>query len=334
MCNRSGEFNTGSDVDRMDKQQVIIPIALPVLRDRNVKGSGLGTTKAIELSFVSGKPCALATWGFTPQLEDIPSPPQDQQTTPLRGAFIGCEDGSVYLLHPRLGIKADLIGPAQFSFELADTLLHTRPSSPSVISHLGRNKSALSSQSSLKSATNPFHLSRSRIVAGVTTDAVEAPKNYVDFEDEPEKLKGLLKHKGPVKERHLMDGVLHPFEKNISMDMHPVHPLITTTAEIQPRKPTKQKSESRIQSTTHSRTSSHPINSTSTQASPTTSVPRLHASGDIHSLYIHSHTFPSQFGPGKAISQLLVDESQRHVVCLQANGYIRQRCILDTALTT
>jgi hypothetical protein len=317
----------------MEQPQVIIPIALPALRGRNLKGAGLDTTKAIELSFVSGNPCALATWGFTPQLEDIPSPPQGQQTAPLRGTFIGCEDGSVYLFHPKLGAKADLISPAQFTFELADTLLHTRPSTPSVISHLGLNPSAFSSQSSLKSTTNPFHLSRSRIVSGVTTEAVEAPKNHVDFEDEQEKLKGLLSQRSPVKERHLTDGVFPPFEKNISIDKHPIQPLATTTAETLSRKPTKKKSEIRVHSSTHSRTPSYPINSASPQTSPVISPPRWHPSGDIYSLCLHSHIFPSRFGPRKAISQLLVDESQRYAVCLQENGYIYPLCIPDTVLT-
>lgn len=317
----------------MEKPQVIIPIALPALRNRNVKGAGLDTTKAMELSFVSGKPCALATWGFTPQLEDILSPPQDHQPVPLRGAFIGCEDGSVYLFHPRLGVKTDLISPAQFTFELADTLLHTQPSSPSATSHLGRNQSAFSSQSSLKSATNPFHLSRSRIVSGVTTEAVEAPKNYVDFEEEQEKLKGMLKQGGPVKERHPADGVPPPFEKSISIDKNAVRPLTTITTEVQPRKPTRKKSGNRAHSSTHSRTPSHPINSTSAQDSPTISPPHLHTSGNIYSLYLHSHTFPSRFGPGRAISQLLVDESQRYVVCLQENGYVHHPRVPDRVLT-
>jgi len=317
----------------MEKPQVIIPIALPALRNRNVKGPGLDTTKAIELSFVSGKPCALATWGFTPQLEDISPPPQDRQTAPLRGASIGCEDGSVYIFHPKLGVKTDLISPAQFTFELADTLLQTQPSTPSVISHLGRNASAFSSQSSLKSATNPFHLSRSRVVSGVTAEAVEAPKNYVDFEEEQEKLKGLLKHQSPTKERHHADGVL-PVEKTVPIDKRPVQPLTAITTEIQPRKSTKKRPENRIHPPTHSRTPSHPINSTSAPTSPTFSPPHLHASGSIYSLYLHSHTFPSRFGPGRAVSQLLVDESQRHIVCLQENGYARQRLIPDTVLTT
>ena len=317
----------------MEKPQVIIPIALPALRNRNPEGAGLGTTKAIELSFVSGKPCTLATWGFTPQLEDISTPPQDHQMAPLRGASIGCEDGSVYIFHPKLGTKTDLISPAQFTFELADTLLHTQPSSPSVMSHLGRSPSAYSSQSSLKSATNPFHLSRSKIVSGVTAEAVEAPKNYVDFEDEQEKLKGMLKYKSPIKERHHADGVLPPSEKNVPIDKHTIQPLTAITTEIQPRKTTKKKSETRTHPPTHSRTSSYPINSTSTPTSPTFSPPHLNTSGNIYSLYLRSHTFPSRFGPGRAVSRLLVDESQRYVICLQENGYAHQRLIPDCILT-
>ena len=315
----------------MEKQQVIIPIVLPLLRDRNVKCSAFNTTKAIEWSFASGKPCALAAWGFSPQHEDIPSPPRDHQRAPLRGAFIGCEDGSVYLFHPKLGTKADLISPARFNFDLVDTLPLSRVSTPSVTSRLGRNISASSSRSSLKLATNPLHLSRSRIVSGVTTEAVEAPKNYVDFEEEQEKLKDLLKTKSSVKERHLTDGVSSPVEKKISVDKHIIQPL--TTISPQPQNPTRKKSESRIPSSTHSRTPSHPMNLTSTQNSPATTPLQLYITGDIYSLYLRSHTFPSHFGPGRAISQLVVDESQRYVVCLQENGYISQRCIPDTVLT-
>lgn len=315
------EFNIRSDANRMEKQEVIIPIVLPILRERSVKGPSFNTTKAIESSFVSGKPCALATWGFTPHLEDIPSPPPDHPRAPLRGAFIGFEDGSVYIFHPKLRTKADLISPAQFNFDLADTLLHTRVSTPSGISHLGRNLSASSSQSSFKSTANPFHLSRSRIVSGVTTDAVEAPKNHVDFDEEQEKLRDMLKHKGPVKEKHLMDGILPTFEKNISIDKRPLQPLTPISTVVQPPNPTK-KSQSRPQLSTHSRTSSYLINSSSAQNSPLIATPQLHIPGDFYSLYLRSHTFPSRFGPGKAISQLLVDEYQQYVVCLQENGYI------------
>jgi hypothetical protein len=287
------------------------------LRGRNLKGAGLDTTKAIELSFVSGNPCALATWGFTPQLEDIPSPPQGQQTAPLRGTFIGCEDGSVYLFHPKLGAKADLISPAQFTFELADTLLHTRPSTPSVISHLGLNPSAFSSQSSLKSTTNPFHLSRSRIVSGVTTEAVEAPKNHVDFEDEQEKLKGLLSQRSPVKERHLTDGVFPPFEKNISIDKHPIQPLATTTAETLSRKPTKKKSEIRVHSSTHSRTPSYPMNSSFyAQTSPAITLLQLYILPETSTRFASTHTYISvTFRPREErFLNYVVDESQRYAV--------------------
>jgi WD repeat-containing protein 7 len=318
----------------MEKQEVIIPIALPILRERSVKGSSLNTTKAIESSFVSGKPCTIATWGFTPHLEDIPSPHPDHQRVPLRGAFIGFEDGTVYLFHPKLRTKADLISPAQFNFDLADTPLHTRAPTPSGISRLGRNLSAFSSQSSFKSTASPFHLSRTRIVSGVTAEVVEAPKNHVDFEDEQEKLRDLLKHKNPLKDRHLMDGMLPTFEKNISIDKRHLLPLTISSTAVLPQNPTKKESQSRIQSPTHSRTPSRPINSTSAQNSPVNTPPQLHIPGGIYSLYLRSHTFPSRFGPGRPISQLLVDEYHQYVVCLQENGYIHQTCTLNTALIT
>ena len=102
----------------------------------------------------------------------------------------------MYLLRLKLGTKADLISPAQFNFDLAATPLHTRVSTPSGISYLGLNLSASSSQSSFKSTASPFHLPRFRTVSGVATEAAEAPKNYVGFEEEQGVVRDLLKHKG------------------------------------------------------------------------------------------------------------------------------------------
>ncbi|EKM49792.1 uncharacterized protein PHACADRAFT_265486 [Phanerochaete carnosa HHB-10118-sp] len=60
---------------------------------------------------------------------------------------------------------------------------------------------------------SPFHVSKSTVVSSVSTEQVEAPKNYIDFEDEQEKLKGLLRKRGGVKDRTVADALLPGGEK-------------------------------------------------------------------------------------------------------------------------
>ncbi|KAJ7196115.1 hypothetical protein GGX14DRAFT_700624 [Mycena pura] len=109
----------------------------------------------------------------------------DKAATSIR-AVLACEDGMIYAFRkPRPQVKIAPQVPA----------LH-KPSPPS--SHRPSLSSRSASPTSVKP---PFHVpSRSRIVSGITTTQVEAPKNYVDFDDEPDKLKDMLKGK-PHKER-------------------------------------------------------------------------------------------------------------------------------------
>ncbi|KAG6864820.1 hypothetical protein C0991_006941 [Blastosporella zonata] len=58
------------------------------------------------------------------------------------------------------------------------------------------------SRSSTPTSPIPFNLSqRARVVSGITAEQVEAPKNYVDFDEEPDKLKDMLQGRQPRESR-------------------------------------------------------------------------------------------------------------------------------------
>ncbi|KAJ7776775.1 hypothetical protein DFH07DRAFT_797695 [Mycena maculata] len=104
--------------------------------------------------------------------------------SPQVRAILGCEDGTIYAFRkPRPQVK--LI--PQIPKAPEPPRLSRPPSShhPSISSR---------STSPITSPKNPFNVaSRSRIVSGITAAQVEAPKNYVDFDDEADKLKDMLK---------------------------------------------------------------------------------------------------------------------------------------------
>ncbi|KAJ7068988.1 hypothetical protein B0H15DRAFT_138368 [Mycena belliarum] len=110
----------------------------------------------------------LASWGCL-----------DEQTRPPHvRAAIACQDGTIYAFRRT---------PPQVKASHKPQALSIPTSS--------HHKSLRSrSASPTTSSKTPFNVaSRSRIVSGITATQVEAPKNYVDFDDEPDKLKDMLK---------------------------------------------------------------------------------------------------------------------------------------------
>lgn len=118
-----------------------------------------GSQTILESSCSKSQPTVLAFWDSS-----------DDQLSPQVSAVLGCQDGTIYAIRK-----------SRPQLKIVQRTRLSRPQSPS-----------LSSRS-----TSPKPLfnvtSRSKIVSGVTTTQVEAPKNYVDFDDEPDKLKDMLK---------------------------------------------------------------------------------------------------------------------------------------------
>ncbi|KAJ4498276.1 hypothetical protein C8R41DRAFT_877942 [Lentinula lateritia] len=130
------------------------------------------------------------------KLRDAPFPPstilaswsRDDNET-VAGAIVGLADGSALLL------RSSEVQEKRSS--------HTKSSSPRLSSTAPSRTSATASRSNSPSGSHSSHISpfsvtqRSRVVSGITSEQVEAPKNYIDFDDEPEKLKDMLKGRGP-----------------------------------------------------------------------------------------------------------------------------------------
>ncbi|TFK73197.1 WD40 repeat-like protein [Pluteus cervinus] len=136
-------------------------------------------------SFSNAQCSVLRAWGTfgASSLQNDGSEPEQTQ----KSVVVGCQDGTLYVFHQTRRhndpVNSQPREPSQHS--TASSSLHVRRSQP---------RARVSSSSSLA----PFKVTgRSRIVSGITTEQVEAPKNYVDFEDEPEKLKDMLKGKSP-----------------------------------------------------------------------------------------------------------------------------------------
>ncbi|KAK0185711.1 hypothetical protein F5146DRAFT_1071194 [Armillaria mellea] len=125
----------------------------------------------------SSKATVLTSWGLS-----------DSCSGGERFAVVGCQDGTSFVFRPSLVPSTSAVTKPH------DSAQSSRPSSPLRVSHDSRATSRSTSPTNNTSTFPPFNVtSRSRIVSGITTEQVEAPKNYVDFEDEPDKLKDMLR---------------------------------------------------------------------------------------------------------------------------------------------
>ncbi len=125
----------------------------------------------------SSKATVITSWGLS-----------DSCSGSERFAVVGCQDGTTFVFRPSLVPSTSAVSKPH------DSAQSSRPSSPLRVSRDSRATSRSTSPTSNTSTFPPFNVTpRSRIVSGITTEQVEAPKNYVDFEDEPDKLKDMLK---------------------------------------------------------------------------------------------------------------------------------------------
>ncbi|KAL4259622.1 WD40-repeat-containing domain superfamily protein [Pleurotus pulmonarius] len=127
-------------------------------------------------SCVASTPSAIVSWTL-----------ENEQ----RAVALGCRDGSIFVFGP------------QNSKESGNERAEKRAGSGSLSSPSTLRGSHPTSRSTSPSGSSiisqpPFSISsRSRVVSGITAAAIEAPKNYVDFDDEPSKLKEMLKGRPP-----------------------------------------------------------------------------------------------------------------------------------------
>ena len=168
-----------------------------------------GQKPVIEQACTAASPTKLISWGL--HEGDIGSQLE-------AGAAMGCEDGSIYLfcIDTTTNMVNQSISPSLPSGNHPTSLY-----SPLLACHVSREttpspspppsiKFPTQSGSTSFSNHNPHPLyqpSRSRITSFVSKASAEAPKNYVDYDNEKDKLEGMLKGGPNVREKSVADGL-------------------------------------------------------------------------------------------------------------------------------
>jgi WD repeat-containing protein 7 len=276
----------------MEDEALLYPLVLPQIED------------IISSSCAKATATCLAAWRTT-----------DKPSNAISVAM-GCQDGSIYFFHPEYtsSLTTDvstqeptLTSPSQKSKPAAFSALSKlyRPPSPTPSS---TGSSHLKSTSSSKQAS--FQPSKSRVQAGVTKEQAEAPKNYVDYDEEPAKLKLMLKTRD-TKDRGFLDSLMP------SLSSHSHRPRSADGANQKVRK------ESSFSQPSVTNTSS---TSTSPPASPigsnfTRQVSGSTANGQTDGLNLVAHTLSPRLGEGRAVKALQSLEGGNSIASLQECGY-------------
>ncbi|KIM30119.1 hypothetical protein M408DRAFT_101314 [Serendipita vermifera MAFF 305830] len=233
---------------------------------------------------------------------------------------MGCKDGSIYLFQSQPTPSSPL--NSNIAQEPTIAAKGQGPTSPRLLLTGISNKTRLhgppspaasnSSSTYFKPTSGTKHTSfqpaRSRVQAGVTKEQAEAPKTYVNYEEEPAKLKSLLKTREP-KDRGLIESLM----PNLNIGHQR-----TSSSDTQSQKLEIHSSHSQVSTTQVSSTSTSP------PASPTgnTTVRAPQIGLDIQSdgLKLAIHAFPPRFGQGRAITSLEYLEDGALLASLQECG--------------
>jgi hypothetical protein len=196
-----------------------------------------------------------------------------------RGIIIGCALGSIYVFRCLSGSNPsqcdEIISPSKTSKRKPKTSSH-KSGSNSPPGHL---------------ALSPM-TPKPRVVSGVTAEQVEAPKNYVDFDDEPDKLKDILKGRTPR-------------DKPVLTDTNTKSNALSV---IEPVPLSKRKN---LLSAANSRAPTPPF---SAPSSPREST----SNSDVWDLKYH--IIPSRSGSGHAVKSIQILPDSQHFAVLQESG--------------
>jgi hypothetical protein len=213
----------------------------------------------------------------------------------LEGVALGCEDGTLFLLRQNchaapISIEKPLLSrsPSRKSARHSSRS-HSRPRTPT-------------------SSLTPFSLaSRARVVSAISDEQARAPKNYVDFDEESEKLRELLK--GGIKDSSSTDQPRRSFDRAIPTERQPVQ----SKGPASPSGPAP-RGESKPFSGTHS-----PKPSIGSLPSSHSTPPSPFCTS--YQLSLEFHIFPPRSGPGNAVIGLHALVNSRHLICLRSQGF-------------
>ena len=239
----------------------------------------------VETSYCRSQIWVMKSWGVLDQVEG--GPPA------IGGMVIGSKDGTLYVFNQSCP-AATAVDPHRPESQLS------RPTSP-----FPRESRATSQASTpLASSPAPFNItSRARSVSGVTTEQVEAPKNYVDFEDEPEKLKDMLNGRNPRESKETPNG------SAVDLKLSPPSLLEVHNASF--------KRSSVIKPTI----STTELPSTANSISSSTRDRALF----VHDLRLWCHILPPRSGPGSTVTSISLLDHNESVAVLQEMGLVQTK---------
>ncbi|KAG8814855.1 hypothetical protein FRC19_001453, partial [Serendipita sp. 401] len=295
----------------MEDEPLLLPLVVP-------QGS-----RIIEESCVESEPTILATWRPANKFDALYS------------VALGSEDGSTFIFQP----KPQHISISETShIDNNASLRPARPTSPrpSSSGHAAvhgppspsiSNAGSSYLKSPIGSKGGSFQPSKSRVQAALSKEQAEAPKNYVDYDDEPKKLKSLLKAKEQSKDRGLLDNFLPSLRTGHRRQ---------STSDSAPSHLGKEPSFSQMSTNNPSSSSTSPPTSPVKESGVTTSVLPI---GEIS---LVAHAIPPRFGVGRATTALHFVEDGTILISLQecgtlcmyssADGYCL--CSIEVASTT
>ncbi|KIK98529.1 hypothetical protein PAXRUDRAFT_800852 [Paxillus rubicundulus Ve08.2h10] len=258
----------------------------------------------------------------------------DRASRPLRVAA-GGEFGSIYLFGtPTPGDPTVPQSVLRAHSPTATTTVQSglgassspSPSSPASPSPSRRHSRALQSPSSLslnQALMKPS--ARSRVVSGVSHEQVQAPRNFVDFEDEPERLKDLLKSNAlnkQTRERGLVDALLSSLEKGSAIERQP--PLPPSPAllpsNLEPISPGS--SKGRVDPRFLLSATNSPIITPRSISAPPSPLAAALQTVDIDedAITLIAHVLPPRCGVGHGITDLVCPERIGLLISLQESG--------------
>ncbi|GLB39841.1 putative WD40 repeats [Lyophyllum shimeji] len=261
----------------------LLPLTFPApeLKDRNGPKSQL-----LETSCSQTLPICMTSWGTVSN-----SPLEGgEDDTQQAGVVVGAQDGTLYLLSQINRTPVDS-QPSESQLPRPISLPRLWPDSRDP------------SRSSTPSATSPlpFVISpRARVVSGVTAEQVEAPKNYVDFDDEPDRLKDMLQGRQPRDSREKLALPQGP-SRRTSIEGSPAPSLKSSSK--------RKEAPKSLLSTAHSAPSS-----------TYSSSPRDSTTEFLYDLSLWCHIIPPRSGPGRGVSCLRLLEDTGVLIVLQETG--------------
>lgn len=294
-----------------------VSLTLPTLLHLTAQqGSQANTT---EQSFID-EPCSkLIAWRSTKSSGSL-------------GVAVGAGFGSVYLFGTPLPgehtpkNRPPSLSRTRFPTPTTSVLSGPRASpspSPKPYPHSHRHSGSPSTLSLNQTIIKPSV--RSRVVSGVSHEQVQASGTSVDFEDESERLKDLLKSSAatrPARERSIADTLLSTFEKGRIVERTltlPPSPFIQPST-LSPVSPGSSKGRDDPKSLL-SATSSPTFTPRSLSAPSSPHLTPLNDKPDEESIALIAHIIPPRCGIASGVTDLIIPEGTDLLVSLQESGY-------------